>query len=182
LKSEQQKEKEFKEMKSTIQSQQRGISDLKSFCDGNPKSPLCRIIDTKVTKGFIQKQTAGETKIVPLPPINKGIREAMGLDEISQRTKRAKSMMDSLNISAVDNLNVIYEDPESKKNMPIHIIRKASPRQLAEALSTCSLRGDCDKIYAEMRSRGINLQFKNKKGRWGDAAKEKEPEKEGPHI
>lgn len=175
------KEEEFKETVAKVEKHEGEISDLKNWCRDHPDSPICQMVDRKVNKGFVQKATSGERKVVPLPVINPEIRSSMRPDQTAERTRRAKDMMDFLNVSSVDNLNVINLDPESKKNLPIHIIKNAPPQQLAEALSTCSLRGDCDKVYAEMKRQGINLQFKDGK-KWKDAAKEEEEEKEGPHI
>ncbi|MBA7496938.1 hypothetical protein ES702_07547 [subsurface metagenome] len=178
------RERELKEMKDTIQTQEKEISDLKSFCDSNPQSPLCKLVDTKVAKERVLKLTSGKIEITRLPKMTEAIRKMMSDAENEQRTDLAERIANSTNFTEQDMDNIIKRNPISVAHLKTRAIENLKTDELVNLFSSCSTRGDCEQIYAELRRKGVNLQFKDeKKGRWLDAAKEKEEEsKEGPHI
>ena len=179
LQNDEKKQKEFEELKKTVQ---KTSQTVEQFCSLHPDSPLCKTIAKTVreeleksvpklkTKDEVSKKDKdyGIALVPKLPPISKQLRKMMSPEEEERRTQKVLEAAKRVNMTLVDMMRAIESDPISKKNLPAYVIKRASTEELIQALLTC--KGD--------ECRLISMELEKRRKAMG---KEKE-EKEKPHI
>lgn len=159
--------------------------DFDSFCSLNPEDERCKkfieILTTKQTdKATKPKEVktseqaiANVINSLKLPVMKKEIREGMKPKEIDERTTNAAKLVEQLNVTSVDMLNVLNRHPDDKKGIALYV---AGDQELAEEvlkrsdvkakIEGCNLGDEkqCKLADEVLSESGLALVKKNKKG------------------
>jgi len=125
-----------------------------------------------------KKEIEAKAKKPVLSKMDERIRAGMTEEELRERDAKVSKAMDQQNITFVDAFRVLKNSEKDYKAVRRHAFEDASKDELLELYESCSLRGDCEEIYSELKKRGLNVQGRGEDGEWADLSKEPEKKRE----